>query len=327
MGSGTTAAIFALRNAAPDEWRDVKHTEYKHSLQYDQLTDQQLRAIAAGVSSVDAGLIEGEVVELALQHNETEGRCIGGIGSRARRGKVHLRTMRRLACRRGNLVPITAIARQARRIDRKHRADASFADRRQKPLGTRTADPEPERPRSSSMTTTSPQPRLCALRQTMPPPALMVVQQVVRSRPTNVDIGGARQVVRRDLGQRSPPRPPISSRSPPASPVPAAAPEASARTKERLAALPLRTALAVGDRTSTSTLSPSGFEALRRKLRRQSTQPSSNACGRRYGCYPVNVFGVTEVEYGYRASRFGFRSYMVRSSITHQDVGRYRGLL
>src|SRR5437764_274389 len=100
----------------------------------------------------------------------------------------------------------------------------------------------------------------------------MVVQQVVRSRPTNVDIGGARQVVRRDLGHRSPPRPPISSRSPPASPVPAAAPEASARTKERLAALPLRTALAVGDRTSTSTLSPSGFEALRRKLRRQSTQ-------------------------------------------------------
>jgi hypothetical protein len=134
-------------------------------------------------------------------------------------------------------------------------------------------------------------------------------------------------VVRRDLGHRSPPRPPISSRSPPASPVPAAAPEASARTKERLAALPLRTALAVGDRTSTSTLSPSGFEALRRKLRRQSTQPSSNAYGRRCGCYPVNVFGVTEVEYGYRARQFGFRSYMVRSCITHQYVGRYRGLL
>jgi hypothetical protein len=66
----TTAAIFALRNAAPDEWRDVKHTEHKHSLQYDQLTDQQLSAIAAGVSPVDAGLIEGEVVELAPQHNE-----------------------------------------------------------------------------------------------------------------------------------------------------------------------------------------------------------------------------------------------------------------
>jgi len=41
----------------------------------------------------------------------------------------------------------------------------------------------------------------------------------------------------------------------------------------------------------------------------------------------VNVFGVAEVEYAYRARQFGFPSYMVRSCITHEDVGRYRGLL
>lgn len=69
-GAEVTASIFALKNAAPDEWRDVRHTEHKHSLSYDHLTDQQLRAIAAGVSPVDAGLIEGEIVDVVPHHNE-----------------------------------------------------------------------------------------------------------------------------------------------------------------------------------------------------------------------------------------------------------------
>jgi hypothetical protein len=46
-GAETTAAIFALRNADPDEWRDVKHQEHSHSVKVETLTDAQLYAIAA----------------------------------------------------------------------------------------------------------------------------------------------------------------------------------------------------------------------------------------------------------------------------------------
>jgi hypothetical protein len=45
-GAETTAAIFALKNAEPDEWRDVKHTEATHSLRIETLSDAQLYAIA-----------------------------------------------------------------------------------------------------------------------------------------------------------------------------------------------------------------------------------------------------------------------------------------
>ena len=47
-GAETTAAIFALRNAQPDEWRDVKHTETTHLHAIAQLSDEQLSAIVAG---------------------------------------------------------------------------------------------------------------------------------------------------------------------------------------------------------------------------------------------------------------------------------------
>jgi hypothetical protein len=63
-GAETTAAIFALRNAAPDEWRDIKVTEHKHSLSPSSLTDAQLHAIAAGVSPADAGVIESDFERL-----------------------------------------------------------------------------------------------------------------------------------------------------------------------------------------------------------------------------------------------------------------------
>ena len=39
------------------------------------------------------------------------------------------------------------------------------------------------------------------------------------------------------------------------------------------------------------------------------------------------VLDVAEVEYGYRARQLGFTSYMVHSSITHQDVGRAPGVV
>jgi hypothetical protein len=62
-GAETSAAIFALKNADPVEWRDLKYTHHDHTLNVDRLTDQQLNAIAAGVSPGDAGVgveIEGE---------------------------------------------------------------------------------------------------------------------------------------------------------------------------------------------------------------------------------------------------------------------------
>ena len=47
-GAQCSAAIFALKNAQPDEWRDLKHTETMHLHAIAQLTDAQLNAIAAG---------------------------------------------------------------------------------------------------------------------------------------------------------------------------------------------------------------------------------------------------------------------------------------
>jgi hypothetical protein len=58
-GAETAAAVFALKNADPVEWRDVKHTEHKHSLAVETLTDAQLYAIASGAHAGDASVIDG----------------------------------------------------------------------------------------------------------------------------------------------------------------------------------------------------------------------------------------------------------------------------
>jgi hypothetical protein len=47
LGAETSAAIFALRNADPTEWRDIKHTQEAYPQDVRQLTDAQLYAIAA----------------------------------------------------------------------------------------------------------------------------------------------------------------------------------------------------------------------------------------------------------------------------------------
>jgi hypothetical protein len=49
-GAETSAAIFALRNADPNEWRDIKHTEEAFRQNIHRLTDAQLHAIAAQVA-------------------------------------------------------------------------------------------------------------------------------------------------------------------------------------------------------------------------------------------------------------------------------------
>jgi hypothetical protein len=63
-GAETTASIFALKNAAPDEWRDVRHTEHTHAIAPRTLTDAQLEAIAAGHSPSDVGIIDGSATRL-----------------------------------------------------------------------------------------------------------------------------------------------------------------------------------------------------------------------------------------------------------------------
>jgi hypothetical protein len=59
-GAETTAAIFALRNADPTEWRDVKHTQHVHTLDAATLTDAQLYAIASGTHAGDASIVDAE---------------------------------------------------------------------------------------------------------------------------------------------------------------------------------------------------------------------------------------------------------------------------
>jgi hypothetical protein len=63
-GAETTAAIFALRNADPTEWRDVKHTEHSHTLAAVTLTDAQLYAIASGTHPGDASVIDADCERL-----------------------------------------------------------------------------------------------------------------------------------------------------------------------------------------------------------------------------------------------------------------------
>ncbi|MET3995025.1 formylmethanofuran dehydrogenase subunit A [Bradyrhizobium sp. S3.9.2] len=59
-GAETTAAMFALKNAQPDEWRDLKHTETTHLHAIAQLTDAQLMAIASGkVGDLGDSVIDG----------------------------------------------------------------------------------------------------------------------------------------------------------------------------------------------------------------------------------------------------------------------------
>jgi hypothetical protein len=69
-GAETTAAIFALRNAQPDEWRDVRSVEHQHVHEIKQLTDAELNRIAAGhVPPVgDETVIDGTCERVDPQH-------------------------------------------------------------------------------------------------------------------------------------------------------------------------------------------------------------------------------------------------------------------
>ena len=61
-GAETTAAVFALKNAAPADWQDLRNVAHKHDIEVRRLTDAQLLAIASGVSPGDSNVIDGQCV-------------------------------------------------------------------------------------------------------------------------------------------------------------------------------------------------------------------------------------------------------------------------
>jgi len=64
-GAETSAAIFALKNADPTEWRDLKHTQHDHNVRVETLSDAQLYAIAGGNSAGDGSVIDAEFERVA----------------------------------------------------------------------------------------------------------------------------------------------------------------------------------------------------------------------------------------------------------------------
>lgn len=65
-GAETSAAVFALKNADPLEWRDVRSVDHQHSMKVEQLTDAQLYAIAAGKAGAHGTVIETEYTRTDL---------------------------------------------------------------------------------------------------------------------------------------------------------------------------------------------------------------------------------------------------------------------
>ncbi|MCK1281333.1 hypothetical protein IVB46_39555 [Bradyrhizobium sp. 61] len=64
-GAETSAAVFALKNADPEEWRDVRSVEHGHTLKVETLTDAQLYAIASQKAGAHGTVIDGEYTRTA----------------------------------------------------------------------------------------------------------------------------------------------------------------------------------------------------------------------------------------------------------------------
>jgi hypothetical protein len=69
QGVGVTAAIFALKNADPDEWQDRYYSETKVNVSIDQMSDADLLAIAA--RGDPPAMIELNPVEVATDTDVT----------------------------------------------------------------------------------------------------------------------------------------------------------------------------------------------------------------------------------------------------------------
>lgn len=66
-GAETTASIFALRNADPIEWKDLKSVQHDHSVRVETLTDAQLYAIASGQAASDGTVIDGDYEDITTR--------------------------------------------------------------------------------------------------------------------------------------------------------------------------------------------------------------------------------------------------------------------
>jgi hypothetical protein len=79
-GAETTAAIFALKNAEPDEWRDVKHTTTEHNVNLKTLSDAELYAIAGQKAPfIDADYSHVETGRgTSTRRSDDEGEIIDG---------------------------------------------------------------------------------------------------------------------------------------------------------------------------------------------------------------------------------------------------------
>ncbi|MFK4515873.1 hypothetical protein ABIF20_003238 [Bradyrhizobium japonicum] len=64
-GAETSAAVFALKNAQPDEWRDVRAVDHQHNVKVETLTDAQLYAIASQKAGAHGTVIDGEYTRTA----------------------------------------------------------------------------------------------------------------------------------------------------------------------------------------------------------------------------------------------------------------------
>jgi hypothetical protein len=59
-GAQAATSIFALKNADPEEWQEVRNVRHDHTVKLETLTDAQLYAIASQRAGPDGTVIEGE---------------------------------------------------------------------------------------------------------------------------------------------------------------------------------------------------------------------------------------------------------------------------
>lgn len=68
-GGEVAAAIFALKNAEPDEWKEVKFQHVDHNVKLETLSDAQLYAIASqGKAAAD--VLDGEFTRVEPQQTD-----------------------------------------------------------------------------------------------------------------------------------------------------------------------------------------------------------------------------------------------------------------
>jgi len=76
-GGEVAATIFALKNVAPDEYREVRYASFDHNIKLDTLSDEQLLAIASGRRPAEVGAIDvqyNRLLERPKPYREPKGK-------------------------------------------------------------------------------------------------------------------------------------------------------------------------------------------------------------------------------------------------------------